>query len=192
MDCCSQSQALQKTGGQPCSPRCVRFATKGGNLINVKSAQKFFREPKEPSENIRHQRYLHETWNYYGNWLDEQSWDVWGTLTFRLPPSAVRAMSHFTRLVDNSICPDFPNFYYFACTEEGKLFGRVHLHFLAGGTFDLLSGAEAFILRIEDEWRPRFGLTYLRNFDPQKKATHYCAKYITKSLGEWQIGGNWP
>ena len=131
-----------------------------------------------------------ETTNAYGEWLRQYPWSLWTTLTFRHPPSSQRALFAWhkaARRFDGST-------FWWVATEEGKLYGRVHLHGLIGSNqIRALSVSDAR----DDQglgvwWKERYGIHHIRDYDPEKGAAHYIAKYVSKGLSDWEAGGTWP
>tara|TARA_Y100000310_G_C20609430_1_gene777232 strand:+ start:877 stop:1116 length:240 start_codon:yes stop_codon:yes gene_type:complete len=66
--------------------------------------------------------------------------------------------------------------------------GRLHLHSLVGG-----EGAG----NIKAAWADWFNNPYggrarIELYNPEKGASFYISKYVTKTLGEWEVLGSWP
>ena len=68
--------------------------------------------------------------------------------------------------------------------DEIGLRGRFHLHALVTGTAQLRR------LSWMDEWNRRNGYARILAFDPKKGAAYYCAKYVTKQFGDWELGSS--
>lgn len=110
----------------------------------------------------------------WGTWLDEFSWDLWCTLTFkeeRSHASATRAFENFGKFIRNSGSPDAG---WFFAHEVGRL-GRLHLHALIGG-IDPWTSRRA----LWRWWFRRYGRAQILPFDPDRGAAFYVAKYVTK------------
>jgi hypothetical protein len=121
----------------------------------------------------------------WGSWLDSFPWDWWSTLTFAEPYSpeaATRAFHRWNRRLARP--PEAlggpPR--YFVAHEIGGL-GRLHLHALLGGLAPGSRRDQAW-----SDWFTRHGRAQILPFDPGLGATHYVAKYVTKSLAYYDIG----
>jgi len=137
-----------------------------------------------------------------GEWLNEFEWTHWATFTFRVGcpsdcliehcheagwglagPSASRARDHIDRFVNTLPGPPIG---YFYCVERGPWGGRCHGHaLLKVGSAPM----EATGKGIDDAWTQRFGRIQLRAYDPERGASYYCGKYITKAPLCWDLGG---
>lgn len=136
----------------------------------------------------------------YGEWLDTFEWHWFATLTFRLPPSPRTSLNHFRRLLrylENDLGGIRPG--YFVGSETGGWGGREHLHVLLrippGPGEDLfLTPAGRRDLHRTKAWRwwkDHYGRATISPVKDHEKASHYVTKYCTKSLAEWDIGGNY-
>lgn len=122
-----------------------------------------------------------------GRWLDGLGgWASFGTFTFGSRfgpegPSADRALFHFRGwraglgVARPAQC--------FVAVEAGRL-GRVHLHALLG---ELGGGVPRSA--VWRSWFERFGRASITSFDPDRGATYYVAKYLTKAPLHWDIWG---
>ncbi len=125
----------------------------------------------------------------YGRWLETHEWKWFCTLTFRdHPPKPHTALRKYKRWLERNplFLPDNP--YSFVATENGDLFGRLHLHSLVGGDSPGDMG---------EAWRDWFndpfgGRAQIVEYEKEKGAEYYLAKYVTKELGEWEAVGGWP
>lgn len=141
---------------------------------------------------------LQEAW---GEFLGDFDWDHWATLTFRpyapppedpqlgpssgpreypgpLPDYARRAFERYvSELSRRARC----GLAWFRGDEFGARFGRLHHHALIQGTAGLTSKT------LRSCWRD--GFSVVESYDPELGASHYIAKYVTKSLGEYELGG---
>jgi len=130
----------------------------------------------------------------YGEWLGCYPWKLWTTLTFRHPPTttnAMRAAGRVHRYLSGP-SPAFHSPFCWFATESGALYGRVHLHALIG---DLqLNAVDPYYSRYDVNrwWRKRYGIAHVRVYDPDRSASYYIAKYVTKGFGEWDAYGLWP
>jgi len=115
-----------------------------------------------------------------GEWLSTFPWDWWCTLTFRNEYSPDAATRAFLRLTD-WLRKDSPGVGYFVGHEVGRL-GRLHLHALIGGL-------EPYVQRTAaaKRWDRRHGHARIFPYDPDRGASHYIAKYVSKELAEWDI-----
>ena len=127
----------------------------------------------------------------YGTWLSKYPWQLWCTLTFRYAPSSASALRSYRRWLNRSglWLGGLP--YSFVGTEEGRLFGRVHLHALIG------VGRCNDSLQIDREWLwstwyQSYGRALILPYDRSKGASFYISKYITKELGDYEVLGSWP
>lgn len=127
------------------------------------------------------QRPLVEAW---GDFLGGFPWDWFCTLTFRDPvPSftAHRRFAFFMRDVEQAAGLPIA---WFRADEYGPLGGRLHLHALVSNVGHLRR------LTWMDRWDARNGYARILKFDPEKGAAYYCAKYVTKQFGEWDLSDN--
>tara|TARA_Y100000310_G_C20686271_1_gene819241 strand:- start:2906 stop:3349 length:444 start_codon:yes stop_codon:yes gene_type:complete len=125
----------------------------------------------------------------YGEWLGQFDWQWFVTLTFRHdPPKPLTALRKYRRW-EKSNDLFFPsNPYSFIATEDGSKFGRLHLHSLVGG-----QGMGQPKAAWQSWFRDPFGgRARIESYDPKKGASFYISKYVTKSLGEWEVLGEWP
>lgn len=123
-----------------------------------------------------------------GDWLDTLApWTFWFTFTYRYAPSLPtvrRTMSRWTADVKPSLV--------FWGSESGPCTGRNHVHGLLYFDPDRLNepllGAVA--IRPAALWKSaflRFGRSAVDTFDPEKGATHYVSKYVTKRLSDFDL-----
>jgi hypothetical protein len=73
---------------------------------------------------------------------------------------------------------------WFRGEELGWHGGRLHFHSL------MLNVAHLRRLTWMDHWNQRAGYARILPFDRQKGAAFYCAKYVTKQFGDWEISDN--
>tara|TARA_Y100000310_G_scaffold344410_1_gene457022 strand:+ start:725 stop:946 length:222 start_codon:yes stop_codon:yes gene_type:complete len=66
--------------------------------------------------------------------------------------------------------------------------GRLHIHSLVGGE-GMGNKSEAWKDWFHD---PFGGRAQILEYDKSMGASFYLSKYVSKSLGEWAIGGDWP
>lgn len=118
-----------------------------------------------------------------GEWLSEQEWTQWGTFTFADPLTHASARRQFSRFVDS---PRFclpPDRVAWA-SEDGKLLGRTHVH-------ALLWWRKPHRPDATDMWRSWFdswGRAEVEEYDPEKGASHYVAKYVAKpDRCDWDV-----
>jgi len=137
----------------------------------------------------------------YGSWLDGYNWNSFGTYTFKHLVSPQAALRAWGRFISDGFqewakrgawnVPESDGWFWFAGVEEGRLYGRVHLHALMGHPddqgLDLLRCAQTAAA-----WRQRNGIARVEPVEPGRGATYYVSKYVTKDLSEWQIGGAFP
>lgn len=73
----------------------------------------------------------------YADWLSEQRWGLFGTLTFRGSPSPSRADRIFRRWISEMKESDGTNrFRWVRVTEYGAFGDNLHFHILVGGLRD--------------------------------------------------------
>jgi hypothetical protein len=106
-------------------------------------------------------------------------WDLFGTLTFRASPrprSAMglvwRHMGHAARLCGQS----YSRLLMAVREERGGLGGRLHFHYLLGGTFH--ANLNTLAARLTWDWRTH-GFASIRSFDNAQRGV----AYVTKCLG---------
>ena len=123
-----------------------------------------------------------------GNWLDTLApWNFWCTFTYRYPPSlpAVRrSMCRFNEEISPSLM--------FWGSESGACTGRNHVHALLYFDENRISmplfGAVPISSRaIWSKAFKRFGRSHVDVFDPERGASHYVAKYVSKRLSDWDL-----
>jgi hypothetical protein len=123
---------------------------------------------------------LSEAW---GDFLSQYQWEWFMTLTFREPVPSYRAYRLFRRYVaDIRRAAGIP-IAWFMVFEHGAGTGRLHIHAL------LLNVAHLSRLWWMDEWDHRAGWARILPFDHRRGAAYYCAKYVTKGGGEWDLDG---
>jgi len=126
-------------------------------------------------------RQLSEAW---GQFLSGYPWDWFLTLTFREPVASFRAhrlFSYFARDIEKAAGMPIA---WFRGDEFGPHGGRLHLHAV------MLNVAHLRRLLWMDEWDRRAGYARILPFDPHLGAAYYCAKYVTKHFGEWDLSEN--
>jgi len=127
------------------------------------------------------QRQLREAW---GQFLAQFPWDWFVSLSFReMVPTfrAHRLVRYF--LSDIEKAAGVPIF-WFRTDEYGEHTGRFHIHVLVGNV--------AHLRRLDwmDEWNRRAGYARIVPFDQTRGAAYYCAKYVTKQSGDWELSDN--
>ena len=119
----------------------------------------------------------------WGQFLSQFPWDWFVTLTFREPVPSFRAYRMFRRFTaDIERAAGMP-IAWFLVFEYGARTGRLHVHAL------MLNVAHLSRLWWLDEWNRRAGYARILPFDRSRGAAFYCAKYLTKGSGEWEIVG---
>jgi hypothetical protein len=71
--------------------------------------------------------------------------------------------------------------FWFRVDEIGSHGGRFHIHALIGNVGHLRR------MTWVDKWDSLAGFARILPFDSKKGAAFYCAKYITKQPGEWEL-----
>jgi len=113
-------------------------------------------------------------------WLSTMPWDWWCTLTFKTeqwPESADRAFREWTA----ELRKDSPALGFFVGQERGRL-QRLHLHALIGGLATHVRRTVAW-----KRWDRRHGFAQVQPYDPDRGASHYITKYVTKDFEGWDI-----
>jgi hypothetical protein len=111
-------------------------------------------------------------------------WDWFLTLTFRDPVPSFTAHRRFSRFArDIEKAANLP-VAWFRADEYGPAGGRLHLHAL------MINTAALSRLHWMDQWNHRNGYARILAFDPALGAAHYCAKYLTKNFGDWDLSDN--
>lgn len=125
----------------------------------------------------------------YGDWLSGYNWDIWATLTFARQPSPVGALDAWRTFFRKQVREYSSRAFAFAATEEGRIYGRVHMHALIGGMLpEKIVPPREWVDRT---WRKFRGIAYVCDYDAEKKASYYIAKYVTKQLAEYEVSGLW-
>jgi hypothetical protein len=120
----------------------------------------------------------------WGQFLSGFSWDWYVTLTFRDWVKSFRAhrlFEHFVRELEKAA--GIPIF-WFRADEIGFHGGRFHIHALIGNVAHLRR------LTWMDRWNKLAGIARILPFDSKRGAAYYCAKYVTKQSGDWELSGN--
>ena len=118
----------------------------------------------------------------WGDWLDGLPWDHYVTLTFGIksgPDFARRTFDRWIRRLEQEAQTPV---LWFVGFEDGKLFGRLHLHALTGNTSALPAEYMAKL------WTP--GWSRIVPYRPTLGAAHYVTKYVTKELLDYDISRN--
>lgn len=126
-------------------------------------------------------RQLSDAW---GDFLSRYPWDWFLTLTFRDPTQSFRAHRLFGYFVKDIEKAAGVPVGWFRGDEYGSRLGRFHMHAL------MLNVAHLRRLSWMDDWNPRAGFARIVEFDPKLGAAYYCAKYVTKQFGEWDLSDN--
>ena len=126
-------------------------------------------------------RPLTEAW---GRFLSQYSWDWFLTLTFRdwvVSFRAHRLFGYFVRDLEKAA--GIPIF-WFRADEIGPHGGRFHIHALIGNV--------AHMRRMTwiDDWDRLAGYARILPFNAKRGAAYYCAKYVTKESGDWEMSDN--
>lgn len=128
-------------------------------------------------------------------WFRDQHWTAFETLTFSREQSCSSAMKHYRRHhealeTDHNLATRA-----FVVVEEGKRFGRVHLHALSEQLVSDLWDGDASRARIKQLWEKKHGWATIEGFDPEKGGIAYCTKYVVKAgrseRFEYDFVGDW-
>jgi len=125
---------------------------------------------------------LSEAW---GQFLSRFPWDWFLSLTFRDDVKSFRAhrlYGYFVRDLEKA-AGGTPIF-WFRADEIGPRGGRFHMHALIGNV--------AHLRRMSwiDRWDRLAGYARIVPFNARKGAAYYCAKYVTKQFGDWDLSDN--
>ncbi len=126
-----------------------------------------------------------------GNWLDTLApWNFWCTFTYRYPPSLPAVRRSMCRF-DEEVSPSL----MFWGSESGACTGRNHVHALLYFDDNRLSmplfGAVPISARaIWAKGFKRFGRSHVDTFDPERGASHYVSKYVSKRISDWDLIGD--
>jgi len=135
----------------------------------------------ERAESVSMSRQLTVAW---GQFLTEFSWDWFLTLTFRDWVGSFRAHRLFGFFVrDIEKAAGMPIF-WFRVDEIGTHGGRFHIHALIGNVAHLRR------LTWMDRWHDLAGIARILPFNAKRGAAYYCAKYVTKQFGDWELSDN--
>ncbi len=124
---------------------------------------------------------LREAW---GQFLSGFPWDWFVTLTFREEIGSYRAhrlFESFIRALEKAA--GIPLF-WFRVDEIGGRTGRFHIHALIGNVAHLRR------MTWVDWWDRVAGYARILPFEAKRGAAYYCAKYLTKQLGDWELSDN--
>src|SRR5262249_39551027 len=74
--------------------------------------------------------------------------------------------------------------FWFRADEIGPRGGRLHMHALIGNV--------AHLRRMSwvDRWGELAGYARILSFDARRGAAYYCAKYVTKQNGDWDLSSS--
>jgi hypothetical protein len=120
----------------------------------------------------------------WGQFLSGFSWDWYVTLTFRDWVKSFRAHRLFEQFMrDLEKAAGIPIF-WFRADELGTHGGKFHIHALIGNVAHLRR------LTWMDRWHDLAGIARILPFNAKRGAAFYCAKYITKQSGDWELSDN--
>jgi hypothetical protein len=123
---------------------------------------------------------LVEAW---GEFLSRFQWEWFVTLTFREPVGSFRAHRLFERFV-RELEKAAGIAIRFRADEIGSLGGRFHIHAVIGNVAHLRR------MTWVDWWNRVAGYARILPFSAKRAAVFYCAKYITKQAGDWELSDN--
>ncbi len=103
------------------------------------------------------------------------------TLTFRDWVKSFRAHRLFGYFVRDLEKAAGQPIFWFRADEIGPQGGRFHLHALIGNVGHL---RRMFWV---DYWNEQAGFARILPFNPRSGAAYYCAKYVTKQFGDWEL-----
>jgi hypothetical protein len=120
----------------------------------------------------------------WGEFLSRFHWDWFLTLTFAEPARSFRAHRLFERFAGDVEEAARQQIGWFRADEYGPEGGRLHIHALMLNTRDLMR------MHWLQEWNRRAGWARILPFDATRGAAFYCAKYVTKEFGDWELSSN--
>ena len=126
-------------------------------------------------------RQLTEAW---GQFLLQFFWDWFVTLTFRDEVGSFRAHRLFGRFVRDLEREAGIPIFWFRADEIGPHGGRFHIHALIGNVGNLRR------MSWVDRWNRLAGYARILPFNSKRGAAYYCAKYVTKQSGDWDMSEN--
>jgi hypothetical protein len=126
-------------------------------------------------------RQLVEGW---GQFLSRFSWDWYATLTFREWVKSFRAHRLFEQFMGDLEKAAGVPILWFRADEIGPHGGRFHIHALIGNVAHLRR------LTWMDRWHELAGIARIVPFNTKRGAAYYCAKYVTKQFGDWELSDN--
>ena len=118
---------------------------------------------------------LQKAWN---DWLEGIPFTHFLTLTFgEYSPRPELALKYWKQESEQ-----LRGSFWFAVVENGKLYGRTHLHVLLNSRWPV------DVQLFDASWRKRFGFTKITAFRPDGGAVSYCVKYAIKEESAlWDI-----
>ena len=116
--------------------------------------------------------------------MSQYSWDWFVTLTFRDWVGSFRAHHLFERFIRALEKAAGIPIFWFRADEIGTRGGRFHIHVLIGNVAHLRR------LTWMDRWQEMAGIARILPFNAKRGAAYYCAKYVTKQFGDWELSDN--
>jgi hypothetical protein len=120
----------------------------------------------------------------WGQFLSQFVWDWFLSLTFREDVKSFRAHRLFGYFVRDLEKDAGIPIFWFRADEIGPQGGRFHLHALIGNVAHLRR------MTWVDRWNRLAGYARILPFNERKGAAYYCAKYVTKQNGDWELSNN--
>jgi len=120
----------------------------------------------------------------WGQFLSQFSWDWYVTLTFRDWVKSFRAHRLFEQFVRELEKAAGIPIFWFRADEIGTRGGRFHIHALVGNVAHLRR------MTWVDRWHELAGIARILPFNSKRGAAYYCAKYVTKQFGDWELSDN--
>lgn len=163
------------------------------------------RRGKKESESHYFERLKQQRWTWekaqpaavYGEFLNQLSesfpFDWFGTFTFSEAVSSAAAHYWFRKYLESAVGLTKP--YAFRADEYGPKGGRLHLHALVGNVSHLIAYCGEPLPHGKWGrpccWLHRWPCGYARilPYDPTKGARYYVAKYVSKTLGDYDFIG---
>ena len=138
---------------------------------------------------------LGEAWGDYLSSI--ANWDWWLTLTFRDPvpdpkrpgwnkPGYSYAKKGWREALGRMPAPAIGTIPWVRAFEVQKWRGAPHIHALVGG-LDSKRYAE-----FGTWWWQEYGYGVVEEYDPNKKASYYLCKYVSKTFGDIEFSNHFP
>ena len=120
----------------------------------------------------------------WGDFLSGFGWDWYVTLTFAGDVKTFTARNRCKAWLKQIEKAAGQPIAWFRGDEYGERFGKFHMHLLIANV------AHLHRFTFMQLWADRNGYARIFEFDSNKGAAYYVSKYVTKQLGEFELGGD--